>query len=438
MKRNKNKNSIKRKDKKNIKSTNGFKKIIKFEILLFIILINNILPSKKYTNINFQKLNPFNLIKKTKLKLNPGEIIYMGERKLIKDVIKSYFSLISDRYKEEKDKEAERLYELSLLKDLPEDPILLNNIKKSLLDAISKGLHKNLSKIDTVFLRQNGNFGNSIICLNNIIFYCEILGCKNITLNKRNIGGRPWHIKNPIILEDHKLTIQVGDYVDCKKETTLCTEFRDIFFFFPLVVRVQLRVNYIKDEILRNIPKIVTDPNDLYIHLRSGDIFQAYNSNRFYAQPPFCFYDKIIKSYKFNKIYIIASDESNIVINELFNKYPTLIYKRNHLDVDIAYLSYAYNIVSSTSSFICSIIKLNDNLKYLWEYDIYRLSQKIYHLHYHFFNFPNTFTIYSMKPSDIYRNELYIWKFSEEQKKLMIEDKCPNNFTTLRSNYDLF
>jgi hypothetical protein len=157
-----------------------------------------------------------------------------------------------------------------------------------------------------------------------------------------------------------------------------------------------------------------------------------------YAQPPFCFYDKIIKSNKFNKIYIIAQDEGNIVMKELFKKYPTIIYKRNILDVDIAYLSYAYNIVGSTSSFLCSIIKLNDNLKYLWEYDIYRLSEKIYHLHYHFFNFPNTFTIYSMKPSEIYRNGLFIWKFSEEQKKLMIEDKCPYNFTILKSNYDFF
>ena len=137
-KRNYGKNRTKRVNRKNNNSTIDFRKITKIEILLFIILLNNILPSKKYSNIKFQELNPFNLFKRTKPKLNPGEIIYMGERKLIKDVINSYFLLISDKYKIEKDKEAGRLYNYTLLKDLPEDPILLNDIKKSLLNSISK------------------------------------------------------------------------------------------------------------------------------------------------------------------------------------------------------------------------------------------------------------------------------------------------------------
>ena len=170
-KRNYGKNRTKRINRKNNNSTIDFRKITKIEILLFIILLNNILPSKKYSNLKFHELNPFNLFKRTKPKLNPGEIIYMGERKLIKDVINSYLLLISDKYKIEKDKEAVRLYNYTLLKDLPEDPILLNDIKKSLLNSISKGLHKNMTKIDTFFLKRNGNFGNSFVCLNNILYF---------------------------------------------------------------------------------------------------------------------------------------------------------------------------------------------------------------------------------------------------------------------------
>ena len=55
---------------------------------------------------------------------------------------------------------------------------------------------KNLSQIDTIFLTDTVNFGNAVICLNNLIFYCEVLGCKNITLNSEKTN---WYIKNPII-----------------------------------------------------------------------------------------------------------------------------------------------------------------------------------------------------------------------------------------------
>ena len=421
----------KNRKKKNLNILNKKKKIV---ILLLLIILNHLYFSKDNSKINFQKLIPF-IFKRTKikLKLNPDEIIYMGERKLMKDVINSYLLLITDKYKVQKDREAKKLYNYLFLKNVSEEPNLLNEIRKYLLNVISRKVHKNFSQIDTVFLTHNSNFGNSLACLNNLIYYCEILGCKNITLNKNNTDRKNWHIKNPIISKKPKLTIQLGTNIDCNEKNTACMPLYS--FFFPFVARFQLRFNVIKDEILRNIPKLVTEPNDLYIHFRTGNIFRIIHY--FYAQPPFCFYDKIIKNYKFNKIYIIAQDDSNKIINELINKYPKIIYKRNNLDVDIAYLSYAYNIVGSTSSFLCSIIKLNDNLKYLWEYDIYRFSEKIYHLHYHIFNFPNTFTIYSMRPTDFYRNELFVWKHSPYQIKLMHEDKCPYDFITFKSNYDI-
>jgi len=389
----------KNRKKKNLNILNKKKKIV---ILLLLIILNHLYFSKDNSKINFQKLIPF-IFKRTKikLKLNPDEIIYMGERKLMKDVINSYLLLITDKYKVQKDREAKKLYNYLFLKNVSEEPNLLNEIRKSLLNVISRKVHKNFSQIDTVFLTHNSNFGNSLACLNNLIYYCEILGCKNITLNKNNTDRRNWHIKNPIISKKPKLTIQLGTNIDCNEKNTACMPLYS--FFFPFVARFQLRFNVIKDEILRNIPKLVTEPNDLYIHFRTGNIFRI----------------------------------SNKIINELINKYPKIIYKRNNLDVDIAYLSYAYNIVGSTSSFLCSIIKLNDNLKYLWEYDIYRFSEKIYHLHYHIFNFPNTFTIYSMRPTDFYRNELFVWKHSPYQIKLMHEDKCPYDFITFKSNYDI-
>ena len=96
--------------------------------------------------------------------------------------------------------------------------------------------------------------------------------------------------------------------------------------------------------------------------------------------------------------------------------------------VDISYLLYGYNIVASVSSFLITTIKFNDNLKNLWEYDLYKMNEKFSALHFHFFKSYKKFKIYTMMPSNNYRSKMFKWKKSEEQLKLMIEETCPNDF----------
>ena len=90
--------------------------------------------------------------------------------------------------------------------------------------------------------------------------------------------------------------------------------------------------------------------------------------------------------------------------------------------------------MASVSSFVLSSIKFNDNLKNLWEYDIYRLSEKFIQLHHHLYKFDIKYKIYTMKPSDIYADQMYIWTKSESQLKLMIEDSCPYDFVLTKHN----
>ena len=89
------------------------------------------------------------------------------------------------------------------------------------------------------------------------------------------------------------------------------------------------RFNVFKNEILSNLPKINTDINDLYIHIRSGDIFLNRNPEYAsdYAQPPLCFYERIIKENNFNKIYIISQDRGNPVIDKLINENVRELYE---------------------------------------------------------------------------------------------------------------
>ena len=137
---------------------------------------------------------------------------------------------------------------------------------------------------------------------------------------------------------------------------------------------------------MRNLPKVNVNPDDLYIHIRGGDIFNSLIPCSTYAQPPLCFYEKIINNNKFKNIYIISFDRKNVVLNALLNKYDKLIFKLNDYKYDISLLVHAFNIVIGSSSFGISSIKLNDNLKILWEYDIFRLHEKLSWLHHHLFN----------------------------------------------------
>ena len=190
---------------------------------------------------------------------------------------------------------------------------------------------------------------------------------------------------------------------------------------------------------MRNLPELNISKNDLIMHFRSSDIFQHQNNPVHapdYAQPPLCFYERILlKKSKFEKIYLISVDDIyNPVIKELRKKYPEIIYNENPLEVDISYLVKGYNIVGSISSFLISSIKLNDNLKYFWEYDLYHKATKINHLHYSISNFTRKYTIYSMPPSKIYKEKMYFWNRTKEQLDLMINDTCPNDFVIIKPN----
>ena len=185
-----------------------------------------------------------------------------------------------------------------------------------------------------------------------------------------------------------------------------------------------------REEILNNLPKVKISFDDLYIYIRGGDIFRHLNksSNICYIQPPLCFYKSILSRFTFRKLTIICQDEANPVVKALLKEYPFIKYNKNNIKLDISYLVNSYNIISAISSFITNIIKFNENLKYLWEYDFYILSQRYLHLHHSVYSFSFNYTIYKMNVSDNYKKIMYPFHNSDIQRKLMIEEKCDNNF----------
>jgi len=316
-------------------------------------------------------------------------------------------------------------------KDRPKDsrdPLFIKE-KDDIFSKYSYNVDEEIKSGMTIFNDLNYNFGNQLLIFNKLIYYCEIIKCKNIILDNNN----GLYIKNKIFYKEYNMTIKVRN----KKSKDYVLSSLDYYFYFTTYnLKLENRFDVFKNEILNNLPKINTDINELYIHIRSGDIFFNRNPDYApdYAQPPLCFYEKIIKENKFSKIYIISQDRGNPVIDKLINENNNIIYNQNPIEIDIALLSYAYNIVGSISSFLISIIKLNNNLKYFWEYDIYLTSLKIPHLHHSIYNFTRNYTIFQMKPSNLYKNEMIIWQCSDYQLNLMINETCPYNFTVINPN----
>ena len=184
---------------------------------------------------------------------------------------------------------------------------------------------KNDTEIKDIFFTSSLRFGNRLVILNNLIDYCELLGIKNIYLNESNV---------------------------CFKAGKSAS----FFFLFQEYIKPQIKLNLISNEIKKNLPEIKINKNELFIH-----IFEpGYESS--YPQPPLCFYQKVINKFKFTKIYIIAENKNNPVISKLLEEFPNIIYQENNISLDISYLINAYNLVASVSTFLSTIIILNDNI----------------------------------------------------------------------------
>ena len=168
------------------------------------------------------------------------------------------------------------------------------------------------------------------------------------------------------------------------------------------------RFHIFREEIINNLPKVKVHPDDLYIYIRAGDIFKIINKPcTCYAQPPLCFYTNILNKFKFRNIRIISEDRCNPILIFL-EQLNYVKFVKNNLKLDISYLANSYNTISAKSSFIVSIVKLNNNLKFLWEYDFYKLSERYLHLHYSVYTFSFNYTIYLMKPSETIKNLCFL------------------------------
>ena len=276
--------------------------------------------------------------------------------------------------------------------------------RKEVKEMISK---KNLTNIETI-TGGHGHIGNALIMLNNLINICEQIRCKNIIIP----GGLESIIKNPIMYKEYNITIYPISYKN-KIKIDLSLTKRFIFWFHFNKIKMKARLKIIREEVLKNIPKYNANLNDLYINIRSGDVFIK-TINKIYSQPPLCFYQKIIDENNYKNIFILSNGHENPVVDKLLELYPKIKYIHGSIIYDISVIVNAYNFVMPISSFPMMLIHLNINLRNLYIYPLIKIHFK-----------DTNFTVHKMTPSLKYLKIMEKkWKKSKEQLDLMLNENC--------------
>ena len=194
-----------------------------------------------------------------------------------------------------------------------------------------------------------------------MINICIYIKCKNIITPN---GTLEKIIKNPIYNKEYNITI-LPNFFENKIKIDIFLHFSNIFFFKYTKKPNLVQLKMIREEVLNNIPKYIANPKDLYINIRSGEIFTSV-INKFYSQPPLCFYKKIINESNYRNYYILANGHENPVIDKLLSLYPYIKYIHGSIEDDISIIINAYNFVLSISTFPLTLIYLNNNLLNLY------------------------------------------------------------------------
>ena len=265
-----------------------------------------------------------------------------------------------------------------------------------------------------------------------MIYVCERIGCRYVIIPE---GILSQLITEPIFYWEHNITIIQPYRIEQFNITNItvgCWE--SIYGWRHNKTQHGIRFGLLKEQILNNLPKYEASPDDLYINIRSGDIF-VNMPHGLYSQPPLCYYTKIIDENwgRFKNIFILSNGKENPLVNILLEKYPFIKYIHGTILEDVSILTSAYNIVLPISSFSFSVIRFNDHLLNLWHFDIQVKNEQFgFYSRDEDLNF-GKFTRYKMIPSALYKRKMKgKWRIQPKQLKLMITDKCNNKFEIIK------
>lgn len=315
---------------------------------------------------------------------------------------------------------------LKKIDDINQDLILKE--KEEFINYMKKSTRRNISSIKYIFIGARTSYDNLLMILNKAIFYCEIVGCKKIILDKNYY----WFIHKNFKLKKHKMIIKT-DYKKNLEYNNLIIDHTLNFITYNKFILPENKIYLFKDEILKNLPKVTTSPNELYIYIKSGDIFMRIDP-LYQIQSPLCFYRQVIENYSknFTNITIVSELNQNIAINKLMKDYPNITFNEIPFKFTFSYLIKAYNIAAGDCPLLYFIIQLNDNLRNIWEYDTQNdINNEKLNIESAMKMVKNKkINYYKMPISQFYKNKQLFGEETFERLYLMFNQEC-DNFTLI-------
>jgi hypothetical protein len=226
-----------------------------------------------------------------------------------------------------------------------------------LLTLKNKELFSNINEYKILKINNwYGRLGNNIITISNALHiaidagYHAVIFQENSFFNKTYIKLKKCNLNTKNFIEYNASTLFYYNNPNILKKNK------------KLVLKYLTDLFKIKYD---DIPK--GGDNDLYIHIRGGDIFndknECININYCENQPDFNFYKNIIDNNNYDKIYIISEDSKNPVINKLLKEYSNIIFNKNSLYEDIILIMGCVNIIHSYTTFVPTILYFNKGIK---------------------------------------------------------------------------
>jgi hypothetical protein len=131
-------------------------------------------------------------------------------------------------------------------------------------------------------------------------------------------------------------------------------------------------------------------------------------------------------------IFLISNGHENPIVDILLRIYPQIIFIHGTILEDASVLINIYNLILPVSSFTYSLIRMNNNLRKIYIYDIMVKIQKVFWYTTDYYLESDKLNVYVMKPSLRYEKEMKgKWKNTKEQLNLMINENCLNSSLVL-------
>ena len=169
---------------------------------------------------------------------------------------------------------------------------------------------------------------------------------------------------------------------------SLCGEISPSLWIYESIFKKnhQKVLQKLRESIKLPMPTKIAASDDLYIHMRSGDMFHqpGWKWSNFYIPPPLIFYYNAIRERSWRNIYVICEDRKNLCLSALLDKYPHIKWCQQSLIEDIKLILSARNIVYGGGTFVPSLLEFNRNVQMIYrvDYALIPINPRIVHLVY--------------------------------------------------------